>query len=482
MATKGFVRNFSPLEILTEEQVESAHSGAVDILSQTGIRFESERGLKIMEKGGCKVDHDERIAKIPPGLVYDCMRSCPDTFRMKALDPENDIIMGTNITYTGLFPGNHTVDLDTWQERAPTIEENNDACKIADCLDNIHSATSYTPYCDIKDVPPIMMLPVSTWSKMKYFSKISRVGTIENSHVWEIKMAKALGVDVYGAMEATPPLTYTESAVECGIDCATEGFPVEGGCAGIMGGTHPVTLAGALITGMAEVLACVVLVQLVRKGNPVFLNSFNLPQNMKTGSPVFGNPLNSLFNIMWNQVWRKKGIPTMNGGHAPSNSKKIDYQCGYEKGMGALLSALSGTHIIDSPGGLTGELSYHPVLSIIDNDMLGWIKRILSGVLFNQETLALDLIEKTGPMPGFYLDKAHTRKWWKLEQFIPEVADLDTYDEWVKKGRKSTLELGKEKMEEILASYKCKLPEQKQQELDDILEETRKYYKSKGSI
>ena len=482
MAAKGFIRNFKPLEILTEEQVETAHRDAIDILQETGIRFESRRGLKIMEKGGCKINYDQMRARIPPGIVTECIKTCPSTFHMKALAPDNDIIIGGNNTYTGLLPGNHIVEVDTWKVRPPTIEENNDACKVADCLENVHSATSYTPYCEIKDVPPIMMLPVSTWSKMKYFSKISRVGTIENSHVWEIKMAQAIGVDVYGAMEATPPLTYVKSAVECGIDCAKVGFPVEGGCAGVMGGTHPATLSGSLITGMAEVMACIVLVQLVRRGNPVFVNSFNLPQNMRNGTLMFGNPNNSLFNVMWNQVWRAKNIPTMNGSHAPTNSKKIDYQCGYEKAMGALLAGLSGVHIIDSPGGLTGELSYNPVLSILDNDMLGWVGHFLRGVLFNEDTLALDLIEKVGPVPGFYLDKEHTRKWWKEEQFIPEVADLSTYPEWIENGKKSTLEKGKEKMQEILDSYKCKLSEEKQQELDKILDETREYYRNKNLL
>lgn len=482
MTAKGFIRNFKPLEILTEEQVERAHRGAADILEETGITFESKRGLKIMEKGGCKVDYDKMRVRISPGLIKECINTTPSTFHMKALDPKNDIIMGGNTTYTGLFPGNHIVELDTWEVRPPTIDENNDACKVADSLDNIHSAPSYTPYCEIKDVPPIMMLPFSTWSRMKYFSKISRVGSIENSHVWEIKMAQAIGVDVYGAMEANPPLTYSESAVNCAIDCAKAGFPVEGGCGGIMGGTHPVTLAGALITGMAEVIASIVLVQLVRKGNPVFANSFNLAQNMKTGAPIFGSPNNSLFNVMWNQVWRSKNIPTQNAGESPSNSKKIDYQCGYEKSMGALLSGLSGAHLIISPGGITGELSYHPVLSIIENDMLGWMGRFLKGALFNEDTLALDLIKKIGPIPGFYLNKEHTRKWWKEELFIPEVADLTTYPEWKENGKKSTLELGQEKMKDILDSYECKLSEGKQQELDDILEETKKYYKNKDMI
>ena len=40
---KGFTRRFKPLEILTEEQVEQIQRGALNVLWETGIRFESER-------------------------------------------------------------------------------------------------------------------------------------------------------------------------------------------------------------------------------------------------------------------------------------------------------------------------------------------------------------------------------------------------------------------------------------------------------
>ena len=50
MSAKGFIRNFRPLEILTEEQVARANQNAIDILQETGVVFESKQGLKIMEK------------------------------------------------------------------------------------------------------------------------------------------------------------------------------------------------------------------------------------------------------------------------------------------------------------------------------------------------------------------------------------------------------------------------------------------------
>jgi trimethylamine--corrinoid protein Co-methyltransferase len=99
-----------------------------------------------------------------------------------------------------LFAGMRTVDLDTWETRTPTVQDNHDACKVADGLEYVHASTSYTPYCELEGVPPAMLVPTTTWSRLKYFSKISRVGTTLSSHIWEIQMAQALGVDIYGTI------------------------------------------------------------------------------------------------------------------------------------------------------------------------------------------------------------------------------------------------------------------------------------------
>jgi trimethylamine--corrinoid protein Co-methyltransferase len=483
MAARGIVRNFKPLNILTEEQVEEIHRGALDVLEVTGVQVESEKALKIYEKGGCRVDYEDHRVRFPPGLVVGCIRRCPTSFHMKALDPKNDLILGGNVVYSALFSGLRTVDLDTWETRIPTVQENHDANKVVDLLEYVHGSTSYTPYCEFAGEPPAMFLPISTWSRLKYLSKISRVGTTMSSHIWEIQMAQALGVDVYGAMEAPPPLTWNVDATDCAIACAEAGFPVEPGCGGTMGATHPASLAGALVIGMAEVISGLVLVQLVRPGNPIIVNCFPPPQDMRTGHLKFGAIAISLYQASWNQIWRMRyGIPIMNGGIGPSNAKVIDFQVGYEKSIGILLSALSGANWINTVGGLTGELSYHPALSVLDNDVLGYIGRFLEGVDVTEETLAIDLINETGPIPGFFLNTAHTRKWWKQEQYLPQVADMLTYPEWLKTGKKTTLDYAKERADQLLASWESKLPPGKEEELDKILEDCRRYYKKHGLI
>jgi trimethylamine--corrinoid protein Co-methyltransferase len=484
MTAKGYTRVFKPLTILSEEQVEAVHRATLEVLEVTGVTFESERALKLLEKHGCRVDYDQRRARFPTGLVEECLK-CPSTFRLRARNPANDVHLGGNTTYFCAFPGMRTVDLDTWEQRPATVQENHDANKVLDALGTVHMAPSYTPYCELEGVPGVMLLPVSCWSRMKYFTKPNRVGTSQESHIWEIQMAQALDVDVFAAMEGAPPLTWQPDAIDCAWACAEAGYPVEVGCGCVMGGTGPATIAGALVQSNAEIMSGIVMVQLIRPGTGILSNSFVFAQNMRTGLPAAGGIEVSLFQVAFNQMWRGKyDIPTMQGGCGPSSSKAIDFQTGYEKGIGAMLSAVSGVSVANVHGGIHVELTYHPVQSVLDDDMMGMIGRYLEGVRITDETLAVDVIEEVGPIPGFFLAHPHTREWWKREQFLPKAADRLSYHEWAKSGRKSALDYARERVAEILATHEPTppLPPGKEEELDRILEEARAYYKNKGLL
>ena len=69
MVAKGFTRNYKPLELLTAEQVEKIRWGTLDILENTGVRFESERALALFEESGCRVDRDLMRVRIPALFV-----------------------------------------------------------------------------------------------------------------------------------------------------------------------------------------------------------------------------------------------------------------------------------------------------------------------------------------------------------------------------------------------------------------------------
>ena len=163
--------------------------------------------------------------------------------------------------------------------------------------------------------------------------------------------------------------------------------------------------------------------QLMKPRSEVQVGNSAWPQNIRSGMPVFGAIENALSNAVFCQYFRRFGIPTFLGAIGHVSSKSIYVQCGYEKAILGILAAVCGANTVNFHGGIFGELTFHPVQAILDDDISGMIGRFLDGVQVNEETMALDLINEVGPIPGFYLGKEHTRTWWRREHFMPKVAD-----------------------------------------------------------
>jgi hypothetical protein len=101
-----------------------------------------------------------------------------------------------------------------------------------------------------------------------------------------------------------------------------------------------------------------------------------------------------------------------------------DYQNSYEKIIPCLLDALSGAHANLLHGGISEEITAHPLLAIIDDDVAEMIGRFIEGVTVNDE------------------------------RYIMRAADRISYDEWTKLGKKSFMDYAKEILEEISSKHK----------------------------
>lgn len=80
------------------------------------------------------------------------------------------------------------------------------------------------------------------------------------------------------------------------------------------------------------------------------------------------------------------------------------------------------------------------------------VKRFITAVKVNDNTLALDAIEKVGP-GGNFLAEDHTFSNFKSEMFKPKLIDRSVYTNW-KAASSKTLEVRvNEKVKEILENY-----------------------------
>jgi trimethylamine--corrinoid protein Co-methyltransferase len=481
--SEGFTRRFPSLDVLAEDELAGIHRGATYILAKTGMQIEHKGALELLAEKGCHVDFDANRARFPSWLVEACLRETPSCYTIRARDPKKDIQIGGNTVHFMQGMGMRFLDLETQETRAATADEHRQAMLIADALPNIHIVDGVFLYMERQGIPALMVMLENLASGLRFSSKPQHFGYQKDCEIFAIQMAQSLGINLSCELDAAYPLTIYPGAVEAAFRYLPAKFAIMP-CTGIaLGSEGPATLAGSVSLAMAGTMAWIVLCQLIQPGAPLLIEHGIKAMNMRSGNPRHSGPEHGLTSAMMGQLLRHYGIPSCSTAGFTSNSKVIDFQVGFEKSLGTLASTLFGGNVMIYQGGSSNELSYSPELSILDDDVAGWIGRFIEGVSVTDETMAIDLINQVGPIPGHYLSTAHTREWWRKEQYLPQVADLSAYPVWLKSVKKDALQLAKEKMQEILDTHQpSPLTSAQEQALADILAEARQYYRDKGLI
>jgi trimethylamine--corrinoid protein Co-methyltransferase len=235
---------------------------------------------------------------------------------------------------------------------------------------------------------------------------------------------------------------------------AKAGQPMVISALAIAGATGPTTLAGSLALQNAEVLAGIVLTQLVREGAPVIYTGGSSNAEMRSGALSIGSPEMAMNAAATAQMGRFYNLPIRCGG-AVCDAKAPDAQAAYESMMSLLMAQVSGANFVLHAAGILETyncMSYEKF--IMDDEICGMVKRIGKGYQVNTDTLGLDVIREAGP-GGHFLDKDHTLKYFRTEFYQPKLFDRDDFDSWHAKGSPHSMETANKKYQEILASYEA---------------------------
>jgi trimethylamine--corrinoid protein Co-methyltransferase len=418
--------------------------------------------------------------RFPSAVVEEAIRSCPSSFTVRSRDPARSVHLGGNTFYYSDMPGRGILDLASGKIRPATARENRDALVVLDALPNFHVLCAYTPYFDVEGWTPLMSITESTAAKIRLSTKVQWTGYQQDCELFAIEMAKATDQDIIGIACTASPLTYPGDACESALRFAAADLPVHVVCGAMMGASAPVTTAGALVSFGAETLGGIVLVQLARRGARVSVEDSVLPMGMSSGGPQFGSLSAMLHTAAFGQLWRRYGLPLF-ADSGWTNAKRIDFQDAWERSLITMVIALSGCHVANLHGGVFGELAFHPVQAVMDDDVAGVIGRFIEGIRVERDTVAAELIQSVGPIPGNFLTTDHTLEHFRQEMFTPRAADLSLYQEWDLHGGKDALERARERVEEILRSHApLPLPPEQDREIERILQKARAHFGAAG--
>ena len=174
-----------------------------------------------------------------------------------------------------------------------------------------------------------------------------------------------------------------------------------------MGSTAPATPLGALVTGDAEVVSAMVLIQLAFPGAPVFHSIFVSLMHPRTGGYI--SDISTPMGAITTQLAHAWGVPSLSGGGVSSDAPDIGWQSGAKGGLGSAMIPLSGSEICGYLGMLDGTMILRPEQLLLDHEICQHAHEVLGEFEFDESDLALDLIAAVGPASHFLKEK-HTRQ------------------------------------------------------------------------
>ena len=454
-------RELTPVELLGAEGIELIEHNADTILEQVGIDVRgAPDALELFTGAGADVD-GERV-RFPRGLARSLVQAtAPREFVQHARNPVNDVRIGGTATVLAPAYGSPFVrDLDGGR-RYGTIEDFRNFVKLAYSTPFLHHSGGTV--CEPVDLPVNKRHYDMVYAHMRYSDK-PFMGSVTHPQRAQdtVEMARILfgadalesGTYVLSLINANSPLVWDHIMLGSARAYAEANQAVIMTPFILAGAMSPATVAGAAAQTLAEALAGMAYVQLVRPGAPVVFGSFASSMSMQSGAPTFGTPEPALVLYTLAACARRLGVPFRSGGSLTA-SKIPDAQAAYESANTLQPTLLAGVNfVLHAAGWLEGGLTMGYEKFVMDLDQCGMMAAFAKGVDLSPNGQAVDAIIENGPGQHF-LGTAHTLANFETAFFRSSMADNNSFEQWEAEGSFDTTTRANAAWKKMLAEYEA---------------------------
>jgi len=450
------LNNRPALTILSLEQIEQIHLATMQVLERTGIQISHPKALELLYDSGAKVAGNR--VRIPANMVEAAIQQSPTYFTLGKRGGEKAIDLLDDKSWYGA--GLDCVDyLDpiTDERRKFTSGDCRITGMIANALNNYDWCMTLG-FAD--DVKPHLAERVAARQALTYCNKplffcCSNIDSLQAIYEMGQLIAGSeknfcTAPPIVTLSSAISPLEFDNDTVEKIIFCAEKGIPQTFFSGLQAGATSPVTFAGTIVQGSAESLGGLVIAQLVRSGAPAIYGAFNTIMDMVTPVFSYGAVEMNLMTAAMAQMARHYKLPFFGTAGCSDAKSDDDPQAIVEATFSCLSSGLSGANLVHDLGLLDHSDLISPKYLVLVDEILCMVSQYMKGIAINDETLALDLIDRVGPA-GNYLEAAHTRRNFRTV-YYSKLFDRTSYDVWRQQGGKGMSVLLREKTRRLIDS------------------------------
>jgi trimethylamine--corrinoid protein Co-methyltransferase len=465
------------LSMLSKQQCDTIHRASLEILRRTGVRVYHEGALDLLRQTDAVVT-DDNLVRLPPGLVEWALRQAPSRVSL-CRRGGNELAAPLESGRVNFGPGSdcpNYLDPHTGERRPFTTADVTACVHVVDALPELSFCMSMGIPSDLGTANAYRQqfaLLLEHTTKPIVFVCNDRA---DCEAIAAMASAAAGGMDqlrlnptllLYS--EPSTPLKHTETATGKLLYMAEQSLPIVHSPAPMMGGTAPVTLAGGLALGNAEVLSSLVMHQLKRPGAPFVYGSGLHHMDMKTTISVYGAPEFQLARVAVAELGRFYGLPTWGyAGH--SDSCAMDEQAAADAAFSVLVALLAGNNLVHDVGYLEAGLTTSPEMIVFTAEMISMMRRFETGISLDAEALALEAIDQAGT-GGDFLTARHTLKHFR-ELWQPTLLDRRRAADWVAGGSKRLSDRLRDRTIEIIDAHRPEpLPGSVRDEIAYILQE-----------
>ena len=469
--------NHPRLSFLTSEEESLIYEKCIHLLSTKGVKIDYPKAVDVFKKAGAEADDSKGTIRFRRSTIEEALKTAPSSFLVRGGEEEYDFALphpdGSFYTSTCIQSMLYH-DPDTNRFVDVTGESLAEWTRLAHSLPNIHKIAMQTPTDAPQATADVHSLNIHLNNTTKPLMILAyRPETVE--YLFDLMLARAGSTEALADRPllltyptSFSPLQFKPMDLETIFSSCRYGVPVVANSLAISGATGPMTVAGTVLLAAVEILAMVVMTQLLKPGSPVIASVYTTSMDMATGNALLGNAESMLGRAAAAQFIKSKfGVPVETFSFM-TDSYLTDGQAVMEKALTPALLDLAGSDIQYGCGRLGGATCASPIQLIIDDQLYSIIRRCNGPIDISEETLAVRELLDIEP-GGNFLTSEHTLLHCR-DSIRPGLFAADTLDMWREKGSKSLYDRAVDKYRRLRGQLEAPdIPEDVKKDMEGVV-------------
>jgi trimethylamine:corrinoid methyltransferase-like protein len=444
------------LTILSEEQIASVHEASLAVLSELGIRVDSERARQVYARGDARVEGDR--VYVSRELVESAIEAAPSTIEIFDRAGERAFRLGNGAegepTRFGVGVTNLWYQDPSTDELVPFgrahMEQGVRLCQALpqyDVISTLGVLRDLSPA--IADLYAVLEMVANSTKPLVLLVSDEKLFP----PVLELLdgLRGELGARPYAIPYLNPitPLALNEGTSDKLLDSVERSIPLIYSNYGMAGMTTPITCAGALAFLNAELLAGLVLSQIAKPGSPIILGSLPMFFDMKTMVDFYDSQT-ILINLACAEMMAHYRVPHA-GTSGSGDGWGPDIFAAGVSWMSQLTSVVGRVGLAPFVGSSLNSKAYSPALTVYGDEVIGKSRLLAEGFAVDDASLGVEEAIEQMRSEGHFLTAPATLERYR-SAYYPSMFPRIGLEKWVELDRPRADALLRERTIEMLAS------------------------------